>query len=150
MALQIPNCFLLPGSLLIMPSKSSLTNTQCPCGLYLNIDFICKWTCLFVDISVVKAPTVVGSSPVWTRIAFFKNTDICCWLENLWHAKILCNLRVSKVVLCSHIATVLHVLTTGILFGSLYNLASIAGVIGTLIVARNSVSVGGISDDVDS
>jgi len=97
-----------------------------------------------------KGPGSGGKLSSMDKKCIVENTDICCWLENLWHAKILCNLRVSKVVLCSHIATVLHVLTTGILFGSLYNLASIAGVIGTLIVARNSVSVGVISDDVDS
>ena len=63
---------------------------------------------------VAKEPMVRGTSPVWTRCALDEAAVRCCWFLNFWHPKILCSLRVSKVVQFSQAALVLLGCTGGI------------------------------------
>ena len=99
---------------------------------------------------MVNTPIVDGSSPVRMRVAVPEAAATWCWLQNLQHPKIVCSLRVSNIVCCSHDATVLQGLSARGLCGSVCSLYSIAGMMGTLLVTRSSATVGGSSDEVGS
>ena len=85
---------------------------------------------------VANAPTVARNSPLWRSLAFPEGEDI---------VELQCDESCSLFAGCSGIQG----LIAGMLFGSVCSLSSMAGVIGTLLVARSSAYIGGSSDESD-
>ena len=99
---------------------------------------------------IANKPMVAGSSPECMSVVFYDEAITYCLLQKQQHSKILWSFRVSKVVMFLISGTVLQGRIAGRLFGSVFSLAIMVGMMGTLVVARGSTSVGGTSDEVDS
>ena len=89
----------------------------------------------------VKSPMVVGSSPVWSSVAFLEAEVTCCWFLKCLHPKMQCSLRGSNVVRDSIAAGVACSGTGGSKVGFACMAESNLGESVIVVEARSSLSV---------